>query len=157
MNNFAKCVEVVLKHEGGYVNHPDDPGGETNFGIAKRFYPDLDIKKLTRAEAEKIYYRDYWKKAGLDRILRPQRALQVFDMGVNAGTKRSIKMAQAVVRVQRDGILGPVTAAAINRSQDFEERFVRKRVEYYVGLVKRKPQLQVFLVGWIMRVITTKI
>ncbi len=57
---FNKAVRIILAHEGGYVNHPADPGGETNMGISKRSYPDLDIKNLTVAMAKEIYFRDFW-------------------------------------------------------------------------------------------------
>jgi lysozyme family protein len=61
MADFDTAINLVLKHEGGYVNNPDDPGGETNFGISKAVYPSLDIKSLTIEEAKQIYLRDYWK------------------------------------------------------------------------------------------------
>ena len=60
---FDEIIEVVLEHEGGYVNDPHDAGGETNFGIAKRWYPDVDIKNLTKEQAKKIYHQDYWSPA----------------------------------------------------------------------------------------------
>ena len=59
---FDDIIEVVLEHEGGYVHDPKDLGGETNFGIAKRFYPDVDIKNLTKEQAKQIYKKDYWDK-----------------------------------------------------------------------------------------------
>ena len=60
--SFDEIIEVVLHHEGGYVNDPKDPGGETNYGISKRAYPDVDIKNLTEDGAKDIYRRDYWEK-----------------------------------------------------------------------------------------------
>jgi len=60
--NFDEIIEVVLHHEGGYVNDPKDPGGETNFGIAKRSHPDVDIKNLTKDGAKEIYKEHYWDK-----------------------------------------------------------------------------------------------
>jgi hypothetical protein len=62
--HFERAVAFVLRHEGGYVNDPRDPGGETKYGISKRAYPRLDIKGLTEADAKEIYRRDYWEKAG---------------------------------------------------------------------------------------------
>ena len=59
---FDDIIKVVLKHEGGYVNDPKDPGGETNFGIAKRSHPDVDIENLTEDEAKDIYKEHYWIK-----------------------------------------------------------------------------------------------
>ena len=67
MSKFDEIIEVVLEHEGGYVNDPKDPGGETNFGIAKRSNPDVDIKNLTKAEASLIYKTKYWDKNKVDR------------------------------------------------------------------------------------------
>lgn len=60
MAEFQPAVELVLIHEGGYVNNPEDPGGETNFGIAKRWHPELDIKNLTKEQAAEIYQKAYW-------------------------------------------------------------------------------------------------
>jgi lysozyme family protein len=67
-SEFLTAVERVLADEGGYVCNPSDPGGETNFGITKRSYPDLDIKGLTREDAIAIYWRDWWTKYGFDRL-----------------------------------------------------------------------------------------
>ena len=63
---FSEVIEDTLSHEGGYVFDPDDLGGETNWGISKRQYPDLDIKSLTREDAIDIYYKDYWLKGKVD-------------------------------------------------------------------------------------------
>ena len=60
ISKFDEIIEVVLEHEGGYVNDPKDPGGETNFGIAKRSHPDVDIKNLTKESAKEIYKEVYW-------------------------------------------------------------------------------------------------
>ena len=68
MSKFDEIIEGVLKHEGGYVNDPTDLGGETNFGITKRFYPDVDIKNLTEEGAKEIYKRDYWDKNKVDDV-----------------------------------------------------------------------------------------
>lgn len=157
MNIFLKCLDVVLKHEGGYVNDPVDPGGETNMGICKKYFPDEDIKNMTRIRAQEIYFNHYWKPMRLEGIKDPEVVLQIFDHGVNAGTTRSIKMAQAIVRVTRDGICGPKTTAAINNKDGFLDLFVKARIRYYFNLVKRKPVLGRFLIGWVNRVATTRI
>ena len=86
---FEPAVELILKHEGGYVNHPDDPGGETNFGIAKRSYPNLEIDKLSEDDAKRIYKEDYWDKVRGDQ-LHPAVALMVFDTAVNMGISREV-------------------------------------------------------------------
>lgn len=80
---FQAAVSNVLASEGGYVNHPSDPGGETNFGISKRAYPHLDIRNLTRADAVDIYRRDYWAK--VPESLPDDLRWMVFDACVNHG------------------------------------------------------------------------
>src|SRR5690606_34526085 len=82
---FAVAVEVVLRHEGGYVHDPADPGGETNWGISKRSYPHLDIASLTREQAIEIYRRDWWNRHGYDRIKSLDVAVKTFDLAVNMG------------------------------------------------------------------------
>lgn len=81
---FLRAFELVIGSEGGYVNDPRDPGGETKYGISKRAYPNLDIANLQLADAQTIYYRDYWCRLNLDS--RPwDIALSVFDSAVNMG------------------------------------------------------------------------
>ena len=83
MSNFNRAVEHLLVEEGGYVNHPEDPGGETKFGISKRAYPSLNIKDLTVNEAKEIYKRDYWDHFPMD-DLPDGVAFSLFDFAVNA-------------------------------------------------------------------------
>lgn len=148
-----RCVEVVLRMEGGYCWHENDPGGETNMGICKKYYPDLDIKNLTRNQAIEIYFRDYWKPMNLRNIYDENLILQIFDMGVNAGIRRAIKIIQRIVDVAADGIIGPITEAAINiREDDLEDLYKQERRKYYFSLARRKPELQVFLKGWLNRI-----
>ena len=90
---FKDGVIQVLNHEGGYVNDPQDPGGETKFGISKRAYPNVDIKNLTRKQAIKIYYDDYWIKTGV--VFLPKKLRQIyFDMTINMGRSRATKILQ---------------------------------------------------------------
>ena len=110
--NFAKAVLVVLENEGGYSNDPNDPGGETKYGISKRAYPNEDIKNLTLEKAKMIYRRDYWDamKCG---EMPYSVALQIFDHGVNAGIDTSAKMLQRLVGVVQDGKIGKLTLGAV--------------------------------------------
>jgi lysozyme family protein len=85
---FEDCVNHVLRWEGGYSNDPNDPGGETNFGISKRAYPNLDIKHLTRDQAKQIYFTDYWQAVGADKMPDGLNLL-AFDTAVNCGPKRA--------------------------------------------------------------------
>lgn len=132
---FLQMVGRLLTHEGGYVNDPQDPGGETNWGIAKRSYPDLDIRHLTRDKAVAIYKRDFWDKVQGDQ-LPPAVAFQLFDAAVNHGIGNAVRWLQAAARVKVDGQLGPATMAAV-RSQattDLLLRFNAARLDFYTNL-----------------------
>lgn len=83
-NDFETAVTQILKYEGGYVNDPSDPGGETNFGISKRSYPTLDIANLTVDDAKAIYKRDYWDACDCSTVAWPL-SFVVFDCAVNQG------------------------------------------------------------------------
>ena len=91
--NFDDIIEVVLHHEGGYVNDPDDPGGETNFGIAKRSHPDVDIANLTKDGAKEIYKEHYWDRNKVEDLPEDLRHIY-FDMCVNQGRGRAVKIMQ---------------------------------------------------------------
>jgi lysozyme family protein len=151
---FERCISIVLKSEGGYVNNLSDYGGETNYGIAKRFFPALDIKHLTIDEAKEIYYRYYWQPMHLEGIISPDSVLEIFDMGVNSGKPNAIRMAQRVVNVNPDGKLGPVSSKAINNFPNFLAKYKQARREYYLR-ISQKRNNQVFLKGWLNRVSNT--
>ncbi len=97
MAKFKSAIPTIFLHEGGSVNHPNDPGGETNFGITKRTYPHLDIKNLTKAQAREIYRRDFWNPGKYEKIDNQQAATKVFDMAVNMGPKRAHRLLQKAV------------------------------------------------------------
>jgi lysozyme family protein len=154
---FNRCIKVILKNEGGYVNHPNDPGGETNYGIAKKFYPYLDIKNITKEIAIEIYYKDYWTPMNLNYIINADLILHVFDFGVNAGRKTAIRLLQRLVKVEDDGIIGNDTLLAVNNyNESIVEKYKRRRKIFYMNLAARKPELNVFLNGWLKRVDRTK-
>lgn len=108
---FDYAFDVVIGHEGTYVNNPRDPGGETKYGITKRSYPALDIKNLTLPQAKAIYKRDFWDKVRGDELPYPI-ALVAFDGAVNAGLRASSRWLQAALKVTVDGTIGPKTIAA---------------------------------------------
>ena len=154
LTTFNKIVEVVLKHEGGYVNDPNDLGGETNFGITKRFYPDVDIKNLTKEQAKKIYNQDYWRPAKCDEVPNHLKHIY-FDMCVNFGRSGAVKVLQRTAnaknrdKIDVDGGIGPATLKAV---QNLELERVRAfRVKYYADLVTKKPDLEKFYFGWFRR------
>ena len=114
--NFDEIIELTLEHEGGYVHDPTDLGGETNYGIAKRFYPDVDIKNLTKEQAKDIYKRDYWDKNKVDEMPNDLKHI-FFDMCVNQGRGTAVKILQRTIngkggKLTVDGGFGPGTKAA---------------------------------------------
>jgi lysozyme family protein len=119
VDRFAACLTEVLKHEGGYADHPADPGGATNMGIthttlaAWRGKPVTrqDVRALTRDEAAAIYRARYWDVIRGDDLPRGVD-LCVFDFAVNSGPARAARSLQAALGVEMDGTIGPLTLAA---------------------------------------------
>lgn len=174
---FNKCIPIILDHEGGYVNHKHDPGGATNYGISLRFLKKLgyntsgeligdtdkdgdvdadDIRIMTIDEAKHFYFQYFWKKEfeliGLDEV-----ALHLFDMSVNAGVYRAVKLAQRITCATVDGIIGKETIKAINQEgQAYIYKYKQERKRYYHRLVDNNPKLKIFLNGWINRVESTE-
>ena len=150
---FDDIIKVVLKHEGGYVNDPKDPGGETNFGIAKRSHPDVDIKNLTEDGAKDIYKEHYWDGNKVESLSEDLRHIY-FDMCVNHGKGRAVKILQKAANAKGanlvvDGGLGPKTIGAMKGVE--LQRVRAYRVKYYADLVTRKPDLERFYFGWFRR------
>lgn len=152
--NFEDAIEVIFKHEGGYVNHPRDPGGETHFGISKRSYPNVELKTLTREEAADIYKRDFWDKCELDRFPAPLR-LMVLDCAINQGPQISIGLLQAALGVKVDGLLGPTTFEALDRINPHRvlSTFAQRRFDRYF----LNPRFAVFGEGWLKRLLDVSI
>ncbi|MGA9722703.1 MAG: glycosyl hydrolase 108 family protein [Candidatus Binatus sp.] len=94
---FLAAIGKVLAEEGGYVNDPADPGGETNFGISKRSFPTLDIKNLTRDQAIEIYSKYFWLRPGFNR-LKGDVAVKVFDLGIVIGDTHAVTLLQRALR-----------------------------------------------------------
>lgn len=147
--NFETAVAFVIEDEGGYVNHPQDPGGETKYGISKRSYPGLDIKNLTVSEAQKIYRDDFWMETGIDRLPEHLRYM-MFDMSVNHGPHKATRILQRALKLPDDGIIGPATINASNRLKLID--LAKERSKYFIDIVESKPSQIAFLEGWINRV-----
>lgn len=153
---FENCIDKVLEHEGGYVNDPNDLGGETNFGISKKAYPDLDIKNLTRDEAKEIYRKDYWDRYKIELMPEALRYIY-FDMVLNMGYGNAAKVMQRAangknpeeLRIQVDGAVGPATRDALAKVE--LERVRCYRVKHYMDIIDRKPEQEKFLFGWFRR------
>lgn len=110
--NFELAFDRLMGHEGSYTPGIGDPGGETNWGISKRSYPDVDIRNLTRDQAKEIYCRDFWNRIHAEH-LPPSVAFQAFDFAVNSGIGTAVRYLQKAAGVADDGHWGPVTQAAI--------------------------------------------
>jgi len=157
---FRAAVETVLRHEGGYVADPEDPGGETHFGISKRRYPHLDIAALTREQAIEIYRRDWWDRYGYDRIKSLEVATKVFDLAVNMGPDPAHRCLQRALHacgqrhVTIDGVIGPQTIGAANNVKPRAMLLAALRAEaaaYYRELAQRDPKRTKYLNGWLNR------
>jgi len=146
-------IAGVIEREGGYVNDPDDPGGETKYGIAKRYNPDVDIANLTKEEAARIYYDRYWKPSKADKL--PEQLQEIyFDMVVNPGPYAAIKILQHACRnrgfnIAADGKLGPKTLRACQKLEP--DRLRAFRVLYYAERVIKKPVKVKSYFGWFKR------
>lgn len=114
--NFENCLEIILEHEGGFVNHPKDPGGATNMGITKNTWERFigkdvtieDMKNLTFDQVKPVYEYQYWDRIKGDE-LPLGLDLCVFDWGVNSGTGRASKALQELIGATPDGAIGPNT------------------------------------------------
>jgi len=153
MSNFDIAVELILKHEGGYINHSSDPGGETNYGISKRAYPDVDIANLTKEDATAIYKRDYWDRiAGDD--LPFAVGIVVVDYAVNSGVSRASKALQLAVDATPDGVIGPMTLKAVRAH--FEQDVVKKVTHSRQQFVRSLLTYKTFGKGWERRIDETR-
>jgi lysozyme family protein len=154
-SNFQECLDLVLKSEGGWVNHPSDPGGETNLGVTKAVWeefvghPVKTMKDLTKDDVAPMYALKYWRPCYCE-VLPRGLDFVVFSMGVNAGPGRSIKLLQQSIGCLPDGVIGPKTRELISSSNGATliAKFSETRREYYNSL-KTFP---IFGKGWLARV-----
>lgn len=147
--NFDQAFEKLVGHEGGYVNNPADPGGETKFGISRRAYPLEDIKRMTLERAKALYLRDYWGPAGCD-ALPDGVKFDVFDLAVNSGITTAVRLLQNAVGVAADGLLGPVTLQAVNSMP--AARLVARLNGWRLAFMANTPQFDQFGRGWARRI-----
>lgn len=142
---FQQVFKNIIGHEGGYVNHPADPGGETKFGISKRSYPDENIKAMTLERAEELYFRDFWTPLKCDK-LHPALAEFVFDFGVNSGMPTAAKAVQKAVGALPDGNIGPKTLALISSrpARDIARLVFVSRMK----IMARHQSYETFADGW---------
>jgi lysozyme family protein len=177
MAQFEDCLEYVLSHEGGYVDHPKDPGGATNKGISIALVKGMDkkildrlgikgaitketIKGLSDSQISGIYFSEFWNKAAYDKIMNGMIAKYIFDMSVHHGLVQSVKNTQRAAcsaqkqkdYVKDDGIMGPKTIQAVNQASfSIIPALISERAGFMRRLVAVKPELSVFIDGWLSR------
>ena len=155
--NFKECLDLVLKSEGGFVNHPQDPGGMTNLGVTKRVWEEYTgheadektMRGLTPEKVAPLYEQRYWRPTYCE-VLPRGLDLLVFSMGINAGTGRSVKLLQQSIGCVPDGIIGPRTMELIKQSNtaNLIGSFSEARRNYYKSLAT----FPTFGKGWLARV-----
>jgi len=128
---YTRCVDIVIDIEGGYVFDKDDPGGETKYGISKRSHPDLDIKNLTKDDARKLYFKEYWVPSGAISLPWPL-CLYLLDASVHHGVTRGKRMLS-------DSKMNP-------------DRLLLERLAFMVYLVLKNNKLKKYIYGWVRRV-----
>lgn len=158
---LSSSLKFVLRWEGGFVNHPDDPGGRTNKGITQKVYdqwrarqgaPVQDVKLIGDAEVEAIYEAGYWLAARCDLLDDPLFLVQ-FDTAVNMGVGRAVRFLQDAVNCPVDGDFGPGTEkafAACDRGAAVI-RYCNSREAFYGRLIAKNPKLETFRKGWLNR------
>lgn len=158
---FKACLRFVLKWEGGYTNHPNDPGGATNKGITQSVYnswrkskglPPRDVRHITDAEVEQIYYERYWKPLRADELPAPLD-LVVFDSGVNCGIGRAARWLNLSLGLAPNTTVTNETIRALRKANivDIARKVAKHRETHYITISERNPKLKVFLRGWMNR------
>lgn len=156
---YDKALYEVLRHEGGYVNHPKDPGGATNKGVTQNTYNSWrrsrglsarSVRLITDGEVASIYRQNYWNVVrgdelpfGLD--------FAVFDFGVNSGPSRAVRYLQALVGAAQDGRMGPLTLAAVARYPDTEQ-LINRYMDRRLAFLRSLGTWPTFGKGWTRRV-----
>ena len=169
MSSFDLAIPTIIKHEGGFVDHPKDPGGATNWGVSLRYLRSLghigdfdsdgdidadDIRQMPKEFALKLYREQWWDKNHYFRIVDQALATKVFDLAINMGSKQAHKLLQRACwmlgqKITDDGVLGNISFKAINAldAKKLLIEFKRLAIQFYKLL--NKPE---FIKGWLARV-----
>jgi lysozyme family protein len=174
MANFTDAFKITIRIEGGYANNPNDPGGETYKGIARKYNPHwhgwatIDgIKNSHPANLDKaleadtalfqqitdFYKTNYWDVNQTGLINDQQLANQVFDTAVNCGTGTAAKFLQEAAGVKIDEQIGSNTISAVNsaNAENLYNKFIVHREQYYLDIIRRKPLMAEFKSSWLSR------
>jgi lysozyme family protein len=155
--NWDQCFTLVLKHEGGFVNHPKDPGGMTNLGVTRtnwELYLDHDVteadmRALTPEMVKPFYKKNYWDRIRGDEL--PSGVdYAAYDLAVNSGTGRAAKYLQQIAGVTADGVIGPQSLKAIQKcdAEDTVDEICNMRMDF----LKNLNTFDTFGKGWTARV-----
>jgi len=174
MADFNQAFQLVIANEGGYVNDPDDPGGETYKGVARKIFSkwdgwikidllkrqagfpgNLDKDVELQQDVEDFYRVNFWNKVKGDDITNQKVAESIFDFGVNAGVGTSASLAQLVVEAETDGVIGQKSIARINafNSDHFLAAFTVAKIARYIHIVQKRPTSRKYFYGWICRAV----
>jgi len=156
-DNFDICLAALLKHEGGFVNHKDDPGGMTNLGVTRKVWEthvghaveEADMRALKPDMVAPLYRKNYWAKAKCD-ALPSGVDYTVFDIAVNSGVSRAARILQQAIGLVDDGIIGPNTLAAINGKDP--QDLIKKICDIRLTFLQHLPTWPTFGRGWSKRV-----
>ena len=153
MADSTTAIKLTLIHEGGYVNDPRDAGGETNFGISKREFPNEDIKNMTEDRAIEIYKEGYWKDL-YSQITSQLVANKLFDFGVLFGVGTAVGLLQLSLGFPVDHSFGPDTLHHVNQADEASllKTYKANLVTHTFNIATANPRDRVFLVGWANRI-----
>jgi lysozyme family protein len=161
IENWETAFQMVLKHEGGFVNHPKDPGGMTNLGVTKKVWEEFvgrevderEMRALTPDAVKPLYKKNYWDKIKGDQL--PSGVdYAAYDLAVNSGVGRAAKYLQQIAGVPADGVIGPKSLEAINACPAGE--MVDALCDMRLDFLKRLPTWNTFGKGWERRVVEVK-
>ena len=151
--DFDRAFDILLKHEGGFSDHPSDPGGKTRFGVTEAVAREAgyrgDMRDLPIDLAKRIYKDRYWDAVRADELPEAVR-YAVFDAAVNSGPRQAIRWLQRAVGAKDDGIIGPKTLAAVRAADP--ERVLRRILAQRLRFMTELPNWPAFGRGWARRI-----
>lgn len=157
MTTYNEIIPRILEREGGFVDHKNDRGGPTNYGITQRVYrewkgADADVKNITKSEASQIYLEYYWKPSKAELLPESIRDIHM-DAAVNHGVSRANKLLQAAAGVDQDGVVGNKTLEAVNEmdARLLKCRYIAARYAFYGQIILRDRSQTAFIAGWMAR------
>jgi lysozyme family protein len=158
-NNFETCFDLMLAHEGGYIDHPKDPGGRTNLGVTQRVWEEWlgrpvsekEMRALTPLMVKPLYKRKYWDAVRADDLVAGVDYC-VFDVAVNSGPGRAVKLLQSCVGATPDGGFGSITMALTKKAEEDPTRLIEQYCARRLEFLQSLKTFETFGKGWSRRV-----